>query len=701
MRKLIFLICTILFFGNCFPQDEQTDSLLKLLQKTKKDTTRVNILNQISLSYSNTSPENAIKYGTQAKQLADSIAYTRGLAYALKNIGIAYYSQADNVQTLANWSQSLKAFEEINDKKGIANILSNLGAVYFNKGDDANALDYYNKSLKYAEELNDTLRIATALINMGAVYFNNPATHEKAQTYYLEALPLCEKLGDNDAIGTTTVNLGEIYLAKNDDSTALYYFERSLKAYENSKNIPYSLNDIARVYEKRGDYATALKYHNQALEAAEKLSAKLDMAQSYLGLATTFSKKGDVPAALNAYNQGQVIAKEIGAYTELKNAYDGLAKLYVRTGDLANAYKYQRLLTDINDTIYNYETEKKIAILEFNSEIQKKQTEIDLLTRDKDLQNLNLKRQAIVRNSLIAVLLLVIVIVFVLFRNYLIKTKTNALLDAQKKELERTLNDLKTTQTQLIQSEKMASLGDLTAGIAHEIQNPLNFINNFSDVNKELLGELREEAERCNIEGIKAIMNDLTSNEEKINHHGKRADAIVKGMLQHSRKSSGRKEPTNINGLCEECLRLSYHGLRAKDKTFNAEFKTSFDNSIDKISVVSQDIVRVVLNLFNNAFYAVNEKKKIADKAYQPRVSVETKKLNGKIEIVVADNGDGIPQNITDKIFQPFFTTKPAGKGTGLGLSLAYDIITKEHNGTIKVESEEGKGSRFIIQLPA
>ena len=273
-------------------------------------------------------------------------------------------------------------------------------------------------------------------------------------------------------------------------------------------------------------------------------------------------------------------------------------------------------------------------------------------------------------------------------------------LEAAKQQVEQTLTELKQTQQQLVQSEKMASLGELTAGIAHEIQNPLNFVNNFSEVNEELLIELIDEFDKGNAEEAKAIANDIKQNLEKINHHGKRADAIVKNMLQHSRKNSGQKEPTDINALCDEYLRLSFHGMRAKDKSFNADFKTEFDETIGKINIIPQNIGRVLLNLFNNAFYAVNERQKAEGERYKAEVSVQTKKLNDKVEIIVSDNGNGIQQNLVDKIFQPFFTTKPTGQGTGLGLSLAYDIITKEHNGVIKAESKEGEGSMFIIQLP-
>ncbi|MBK7110012.1 MAG: GAF domain-containing protein [Bacteroidetes bacterium] len=268
------------------------------------------------------------------------------------------------------------------------------------------------------------------------------------------------------------------------------------------------------------------------------------------------------------------------------------------------------------------------------------------------------------------------------------------------KKLNSTLADLQATQNQLIQSEKMASLGELTAGIAHEIQNPLNFVNNFSEVNAELIDELNEEADKGNLSEVKAIAKDIKENEQKINHHGKRADAIVKGMLQHSRSSSATKEPTDINKLADEYLRLAYHGLRAKDKSFNANMKTDFDLTLEKINVIPQDFGRVILNLITNAFYVVTEKKKLNGEGYEPMVTVSTKKTSGKIIVSVTDNGNGIPQTILDKIFQPFFTTKPTGQGTGLGLSLSYDIITKGHGGELKVETKENVGTTFTIQLP-
>ncbi|SDP77630.1 His Kinase A (phospho-acceptor) domain-containing protein [Mucilaginibacter sp. OK268] len=289
-----------------------------------------------------------------------------------------------------------------------------------------------------------------------------------------------------------------------------------------------------------------------------------------------------------------------------------------------------------------------------------------------------------------------------------VKERT-AELTQQKEELQQALAELKSTQAQLVQQEKMASLGELTAGIAHEIQNPLNFVNNFSEVSIELLDELKvdilSKLPDETKEDVDDIINDLTQNLSKINQHGKRADAIVKGMLQHSRASTSKKEPTDINALADEYLRLSYHGLRAKDKSFNAGMRTSFDETIGNVDAMAQDLGRVLLNLYNNSFYSVAEKKKLKGESYEPMVNVATKHVtlaNGHnaVEITVSDNGMGIPQKVLDKIYQPFFTTKPTGQGTGLGLSMSYDIITKAHNGELKVDTAEGEYAKFTITIP-
>jgi two-component system, NtrC family, sensor kinase len=301
--------------------------------------------------------------------------------------------------------------------------------------------------------------------------------------------------------------------------------------------------------------------------------------------------------------------------------------------------------------------------------------------------------------------LLVIVLFVFCYNNFRNKTnelskKYNDEIVAKNTKLEETSTELKAIQSQLIQLEKMAALGELTAGIAHEIQNPLNFVNNFADVNSDMIEDIRRELSLGNIVEALALSGDVKNNNEKIAHHGKRADSIVKGMLQHSRKNTGLKEATDLNALVDECLRLSYHGLRAADKNFNASFSTCLDPSIKTISIVRQDIGRVLLNFFNNSFFAITEKKGQMPEGYEPTLTVSTTKQEQCVLLTICDNGNGIPANVREKIFQPFFTTKPSGKGTGLGLSISYEIITKIHGGKISIDTKEGSYTKFLIELP-
>jgi signal transduction histidine kinase len=394
------------------------------------------------------------------------------------------------------------------------------------------------------------------------------------------------------------------------------------------------------------------------------------------------------------------IARVKNLRKETLRDYKLLGEVYDKMGDAEKSKESYKAFINLQDSLLADQNNYSAISFEAEQEMNEKQLSISQLKNENKISSLT-------RNFSFGIIALVLLLSAVVYFRYKSKQKANTVL-------EKTLTDLKSTQTQLIQAEKMASLGELTAGIAHEIQNPLNFVNNFSEVNKELIAEMRDEIANGNMEEVKAIANDIADNEEKINHHGKRADAIVKGMLQHSRAGSGKKEPTDINALADEYLRLSYHGLRAKEKSFNAKFKTDFDENIGKIEVMPQDIGRVLLNLYNNAFYSVAERKKQQGESFEPTVMVTTKRSSslsfgepvpknregrGEVIISVKDNGNGIPQKVLDKIYQPFFTTKPTGKGTGLGLSMSYDII-KAHGGEIKVESMEGEGAEFTIFLP-
>ncbi|MFT7282333.1 MAG: two-component system NtrC family sensor kinase, partial [Cyclobacteriaceae bacterium] len=361
-----------------------------------------------------------------------------------------------------------------------------------------------------------------------------------------------------------------------------------------------------------------------------------------------------------------------------------LRQVFDAMHQIDSAYYYSQQEAVINAEIFSQNNVNRIQALAFNDQLRK----IEEKSKEDSYQN----RLRI--NAFLGSTFTLIVIAFFLFRNNRHKSKS-------KLKIEKAYDQLKSTQAQLIHSEKLASLGELTAGIAHEIQNPLNFVNNFSDLNKELLDELKDAVAKNDQEEVDALIKDLGDNESKINRHGRRAEAIVKSMLQHSRTGSGEKELTDINLLADEYLRLSYHGLRAKIAGFNADFKTDLDPDLPKINVVPQDIGRVLLNLINNAFQAVHEKSMKAESRYKPTVTLTTElTANGQLQIAIIDNGPGIPDSIKDKIFQPFFTTKPTGEGTGLGLSMSYDIVTKGHGGDLKVNTLKEEGSEFIIYLP-
>jgi two-component system, NtrC family, sensor kinase len=382
--------------------------------------------------------------------------------------------------------------------------------------------------------------------------------------------------------------------------------------------------------------------------------------------------------------------------------YARTASLIKQLGALVLMGKYYRALPNTDSTLSYLERYYALKDSLYGNKVveQAQSMAFNDMQRQKEL----MAEKAAFQNRLIVYFLSAAAIfltglAYILWHTKRKEQNAKILVQQQKDKLEQALDKLKSTQSQLIQSEKMASLGELTAGIAHEIQNPLNFVNNFSEVNIDLIRELKDEVIKGNLNEVREIADDIESNSEKINNHGKRADAIVKGMLQHSRTSSGQKELVDINALCNEYLRLAYHGLKAKDQSFKASYHLDPDKIMPHANIVPQDIGRVLLNLLNNAFYAVKEKHQTNVAGYEPTVTVTTKKVEDKVEVSVKDNGNGISQKLLDKIFQPFFTTKPTGEGTGLGLSLSYDIV-KAHGGELKIETKEGEGTEFIMVLP-
>ena len=729
MTAFLFVLYSFVLNG----QNNAIDSLKRVLQTQKEDTNKVNTLIALGTALNRISDlDNALKYAIQALALSERISFQRGQAKAYNRIASVHQTKGNYAEARNNYLSAAKICEELGDKSNSAYALSRVANSYYTEGDITEAIKISYDALRIYEEIKDKPGIAYACLLLGHFYFVDKNYSESLKVF-LTGLKLQEELGSKVYVAYFKLGIGKIDAAQGNYTEALKKYSEVLKIFEEADDM--AIAEVNRcmgeLFEELGtknklnstdNYSRAHQYYMKNLSYWEDIKDNGSLTTGYYHVGKINIALGNFKMARDYLTKALQLGKEIRSKGDLQDIYKSFSALDSAQGDYRQAFEYHKLYILYRDSISNEETKKQLVRATMQYEFDKKEAAAKLAQLEADNEQ---KRKRIgqwrVIASLGALILVFLLIMFFQWRNSKHRRKANLLLQQQKEKVETTLSELRSTQSQLIQSEKMASLGELTAGIAHEIQNPLNFVNNFSEVNEELLKELKTEAEKGNLEEVKVIANDIVFNSEKINHHGKRADAIVKGMLQHSRNSSGQKELTDINALADEYLRLAYHGLRAKDKTFNAVTKTDFDSGIGKINIIPQDIGRVILNLINNAFFAVDEKKKqmppspkgvqgkiIMD--YEPMVTVTTKRLGSplgdrgkpdsyRVEIRVADNGNGIPQKVLDKIFQPFFTTKPTGQGTGLGLSLSYDIV-KAHGGELKVETKEGEGSEFSIQLP-
>ncbi|WP_394767290.1 ATP-binding protein [Ferruginibacter sp.] len=645
------------------PTKKQADSLRVALNKNINDTLRMAAYRELALYYLDINSDSALFFIEKDLPLAKKLNLKLWESDAYDLIAIITSNQGNYARSLKSYNAAFQIAENSDCEKNIWNIskftdsklpefarLSMLAAIQSDAAELYDATENRDMQLKTIQDclktafrVNDRTLLSQAFRELGGIYLREKQL-DSALAYYKKSLVYSDQVGYNKYRGNSFNSIGDIYMKKKLPELALANYLIALQSSIDQNNYA----NIGRTYIAMANYYNNIDKNDSALYYAK------------LGLAMT-------------QNTGRV--------TLTIMAYSTLATIYKSQKKSDSAFMYLQLATAAKDSLLSLEKIKRIQNIGFDEQL-----------RLQELEKEKIESQNKIRTyTLLAGLGVFLAIGMILYRNNRQKQKAN-------KVLETTLTNLKSTQSQLIQSEKMASLGELTAGIAHEIQNPLNFVNNFSEVNTELIEEMKEEIDKGNLEDAKAIANDIKENEQKINDHGKRADAIVKGMLQHSRSSNGVKESTDINKLADEYLRLAYHGLRAKDKSFNATMKTDFDETIGNINIIPQDIGRVILNLITNAFYAVDEKMKSGFVGYEPTILVTTKKSGDTILISVKDNGNGIPQKVLDKIFQPFFTTKPTGQGTGLGLSLSYDII-KAYGGEIKVESKEGEGSTFTIQL--
>ena len=600
--------------------------------------------------------------------------------------------------TLSYCNEYINTAFQIPDKKYLVLAYARLSFYYNNTGQYKESLSMTLKGLDLAEQYHVQDYMSVLYYDLSWFYSNSDNFKEglKSALKGIAFLKFNKDPFFDQALHLYGIT-GEFYLDNNKEDSALFYYHRmdSISAASTelgAKNITYWYWAMYYLYYKN-DYQKADSICSEAIMECKKYGEFL-LNFFYVFSSTSYLNQGKIEKAIAQAREAYALSLPISDPSAERFAAGLLNTCYEKSGNLDSAYYYLKKKDSLNNVILAHSNANEIQQFRFDQQLSRREKEAAAVLQEQK------NRDRILAFVFLTAVIFFLVIAIIQWRNNSQKKRANLVLQQRKQELESTLQELKSAQAQLIQSEKMASLGELTAGIAHEIQNPLNFINNFSDINTELSDELKEAADKGNISELKIIAKDIRENSEKISHHGKRADAIVKGMLQHSRTNAGQKEPTNINALAEEYLKLSFHGLRAKDNVFNATMKTDFDPNIGTIHIIPQDIGRVLLNLYNNAFYAVIEKKKQQSEGYQPTVSVRTERVGDQVEIRVKDNGNGISQKVVDKIFQPFFTTKPAGQGTGLGLSLSYDII-KAHGGELKVVSKEGDGAEFVVLIPA
>lgn len=715
----------VILFSQSLAQSTREDSLLKATEKLEDDSLKVKAYLELGLELLGSDIKRATNHFDEAILLAKKIDYKKGLANAYNAKGRAVSQQGDLVEAILDFQEALTYFHEIEDKTGEANILSNLGSIYYMLGNGTKALELHFESLKLGEELGNKLRIGTSFNNIGTVYFGNESTISDALSYYKKSLEVFQDIGQDTGIATAAMNIGEVYFFELNYDSAIYFHQLALGLCDNTIDATFPLTQLGEINAALGNFQKAFDFHRRGLLISERLDAKFELTQGLIGLAKTQKMQRDFEGAIGTFERAKSLAEEIDAKNELVEVYLSLAETHALIGKYKEAYENEIGAKSVKEEIAKLSTERMIQRLRLEFDLDKKEAEIELLQKDTELKNAAVFNQRIIIFASLAGLFMFVVISLALYRNNLSKQKANRLLQIQKEEIHAqresiasAYDQLKSTQSQLIQSEKMASMGELASGIAHEIQNPLNFVNNFTEVSDEMVDEVLDEQGKSkeirdeNL--VQELLQDVKSNLQKIRKHGLQADAIVKNMLEHSKKGHGTREMTDLNSLANGFLRMSYHSFLSKQKhheiqDLDIKLDISTENDLPKINIISQEIGRVLLNLLNNAFYAVQERmvkerKENQQTFYHPAVTVLTKRdstSNGQsgISITIKDNGAGIPESIKEKIFQPFFTTKPTGSGTGLGLSLAYDIV-KAHDGELTVESVEGEGTSFIIHLP-
>ena len=648
MKKGILIFLFFGFICNASGQIRRIDTLKRNLSLASNDTIRVLALSAMADYYGFIQFDSCLYYAKQTLDLSDRVNYPYGKYLGLRSMFFALNTQGNFPQALEVILNGIKIAKQVRQSHPNALPLMHyfLGLLNREMGNFPDAIVELQQAIQLQKE---------AGLPMVEMYYS-----------FSQLAMIYQSLGKMDS--------------------ALQYAQQGYNlgqhAKEYEKYFSLAIAVLGSIHDKLGHFELARHFFLLGIQKSMRFNNIYLEARNYNQLAGLYNRNGYPDSCIFYGGISLGLCQMHNFYEYKKDAASLLSQAYESQHKPDSSLKYFHIMQSANDSVFSQSKVLQFQKFTFNDILHQQGINAD---RERSLNRIRFY-------SLFSILGIFLITGIMLFRSYKQKQHSNMLI-------QKAYEELKSAQAQLVQSEKMASLGELTAGIAHEIQNPLNFVNNFSEVNTELISELKEELKSGHNAEAFNILQDIQENESKINHHGKRADAIVKGMLQHSRSSTGMKEPTNINALADEYLRLAYHGFRAKEKEYNAVIKTDFDGAIGNIPTIPQDIGRVFLNLFNNAFYSTAERRKQEPEGFEPTVSVTTKKKGNTVEICIKDNGPGIQQNIRDKIFQPFFTTKPTGQGTGLGLSLSYDII-RAHGGDIKLETKEGEFTGFIISLP-
>ena len=715
MRRwlLLLLLCALASVAHLRAQTRMADSLRALLQaEPRADTTRAQRLQALGMALQLPALPQAIEAMRQALALSRQLHDSKGESQALMRLATFYRRNADNATAQRYNQQARVVFKRRHDLAGIAKTYQQDGWIELQLEHPAAALQAALQGLPYAEQAGDKEGLTRLQVVIGTVHvqLENP---EEAIAVLQPALRIAEATGDTYMVTAALNQLGNAYRMQQKWPLAINYLKRSERKNREIADITSALTDeinLSELYVKQGDLAQALRYANLARTTARANHDTYNLPAAELAVARVYLLRGRTDSVLALARHAVASSQAARIKESVRNGSDILAQAYAQRGDFANAYRYQRLWVAYKDSVTGEETQKKTAALRYGYELDKKQDQITLLRQRQQLQAQRAARQHQELLGLVAGLVGLLLLAGLLARNVRLKQRANSALNEkneqiadQRDRLDHTLTKLKATQSQLVQSEKMVALAALTAGVAHEIQNPLNFVNNFSEVSLELLAELDEERQLPSPNPVvtAGLFGDLQQNLRKINQHGERASGIVKGMLEHAHANPAQLQAVDPNALVQDYLRLAYHSFKNKFPAFDIAHHFELDPALGLVRVVPQELGRVLLNLFANAFYAVHHKAAWPGAGdYAPSVRVRTRRASGCVELHVRDNGSGISPVVIDKIFDPFFTTKPPGEGTGLGLWLSYDIVTKGYSGTLTARSEEGAYTEVVLTLP-